>query len=146
MKNFFRNEQGQMSVELCIVFPVVLIFMVIVVDGIMFISACSRFDHVAKQSVLAFGCTQDGNEFRQEVATNDIEDFLNEQKTSEAEQYKVSAKACGALNDLIEYTCYLNYSPWPFNTKTLSIFNVNLSTTLKHKCILVVHPYAPGKL
>ena len=146
IKVFVNDKSGQMSIELCVTLPVVLIFMVIAIDGMMYISACASFDHIANQAILAFGCTQDRNEFDQQEAVDDIKQAIEEQGDTHIKQVSVKAESCGLLGDLVKYTCQLSYSPWPLNTEGISIFGVHLSTSLKHERTLVVRPFVPGKL
>ena len=46
-----RDERGQMTVELCIVFPVAIVIAVIAVNALLFFGQCSSFDRVARNAV-----------------------------------------------------------------------------------------------
>lgn len=144
--NNLFNNYGQMSVELCVTLPVILIFLVIAIDGMVFINACSKFDHVANQAILAFACSQDGNEFDEEEALNDVKKAMEEASGKQHASVEVEAQKCGIMGDLVKYTCQLNYFPWPLSANQVSIFGVNLSASLKHKRVFVVRAFAPGKL
>ena len=146
VKRYISDTSGQMSVELCVTLPIILIFMVIAIDAMMYIGACSSFDHIANQAILAFGCSQDGNEFDQQEAVDDIKQAIEEQSDSQIKRVEVKAESCGILGDLVKYTCQLNYAPWPLNVEGISVFGIHLSTSLNHERSFVVRSYAPGKL
>ena len=55
IKPKFREKSGQATVELAVVFPVVLIVAVIAVNVLTFFSYCSSFDRTFKQSVACLG-------------------------------------------------------------------------------------------
>lgn len=46
-----RDERGQMTVELCIVFPVAIVIAVIAVNALLFFGQCSSFDRAARNAV-----------------------------------------------------------------------------------------------
>ncbi len=51
MKASFLNEKGQMSVELVVCLPVILIVAFIAIHGMIFAAACARFDEITPQFV-----------------------------------------------------------------------------------------------
>jgi len=51
MKQNFPDENGQMSVELVVCLPVILIVLFVAIHGMIFAAACARFDELAPQFV-----------------------------------------------------------------------------------------------
>lgn len=54
INNFWNNECGQATVELAIMFPIVIIIAVIAVNALTFFSSCANFDRAFKQEVVSY--------------------------------------------------------------------------------------------
>lgn len=55
IRNFFGLSEGQATVELAVMFPVILIIAVIALNALTFFSECSSFDRSFKQIVTCIG-------------------------------------------------------------------------------------------
>lgn len=55
IRNFVKNDEAQATVELAVMFPVILIIAVIAVNALTFFSECASFDRSFKQIVTCIG-------------------------------------------------------------------------------------------
>lgn len=75
LKNIFDNESGQATVELAVMFPILLIVALISINALTFISECSKFDRDLKTCVACLGTSPSyGQDINNIVA--DIRDDL----------------------------------------------------------------------
>ena len=146
LAKYVKDESGQMAVELAIILPVIIIAMVIIIDGVVFVSECARFDHIANNAVLSGGVSMQGTQFNQDDATASVKKTLQDSFSFSSEKVSVSANAEGLLGDLINYECTLKVAPWPLNAQGITVFGAHVPTSLTHTRSFVVRPYAPGRL
>ena len=146
------GEGGQMTVELAVVTPVVIVVALVVLNLMWFIEACAAFDQAALDAVVSHGVAPAGEQ-SQLAAVDEVRDALSRalgrEETCEVE---VSAEAAGegspeatfAISPLLtRYTCTLVYHPWP---RLLRMPGVTLEAplALRHERELVVDRYRPG--
>lgn len=147
-----RGRSGQMTVELAVMTPVVIVVVLIVLNLMGFIEACAAFDQAALDAVISHGVAPAGEQTQiaavDEVRTALVE-ALGREETCEVE---VSASAAGedaqgttfAISPLLtRYTCTLIYRPWPRLLRMPGI-TYEAPLSLRHESTLVVDRYRPG--
>lgn len=147
-----RGEEGQMTVELAVMTPVVIVVALIVLNLMWFIEACAAFDQAALDAVISHGVAPAGEQ-TQVAAVDEVESALSEalgrEETCEVE---VSASAVEGGGEgttfvisplLTRYTCTLTYRPWP---RLLRMPGITYAAplALRHERQLVVDRYRPG--
>ena len=143
IKRRLAQTSGQMSVELCVCLPVILMALVIVVDGLLYVSECARFDHAAAQAVLACGVTSPDEQLDQGALTSAVQQRLAEEFSASSEEVSVSTSQDW---EATTYTCSLSVAPWPLSSGGLRVFSMRVPTALTHTYSFSVKPYATGAL
>ena len=141
-------ESGQMSVELAIAMPILLVAFVIALDGLAFIGECGRFDHVAAQAVLAQGASAGSGSYSLEARSANIKASIEEAMGTSNMRVAVTVRDAGgfAMWKKCAFTCKLEMCPWPFSSADFGIAGVRVPTVLAHEYSLCVEPYTPGKV
>lgn len=146
------GRDGQMTVELAVVTPVVIVVALIVLNLMGFIEACAAFDQAALDCVVAHGVAPAGEQSElgavQEVASA-LEGALASFDRCEVEVRAERAAETGqgasfVISPLLtRYVCTLTYHPWP---SLLRMPGVSLVApfSLTHECSFVVDRYRPG--
>ena len=147
-----RGRAGQMTVELAVVTPVVIVVALIVLNLMGFVEACAAFDQAALDAVVSHGVAPAGEQ-TQIAAVDEVRSALAEalgrEETCEVE---VSASAVGegekdatfAVSPLLtRYTCTLIYRPWPRLLRMPGV-TYEAPLSLRHERELVVDRYRPG--
>ena len=136
-----RDESGQMTVELAVAFPVVLVVAIIAVNALLFFSECAAFDRLACASVRVhvaapgYGVSPGAacGQVQQELATSFDKPYL---------EVSVSSAATGF--DYLQVSATLDFAPTLFGMGLRSeVFGVGLPH-LMHTVSYVVDPYRPG--
>lgn len=134
------GESGQMAVEFAVVVPVVLIVMVIIIDTMVFMSECARFDQLAPQHIIARAVSPGRDGYGQDARTAAIQAALSADFERQGSSVSVSAEDAGAfMASMTVYRCTFKFAPWPLSM-------AGAPATLEHTCILAVDPYTPGEL
>jgi len=154
------DRRGQMTVELAVVFPVALAIVYVMINVMMYLSACARFDPLAAEAVRTMAATPASDSFDIGLRAGRAESLL-EQNLAGYDNVTVSVSAretsYGGLAEssdseanaiLIaallprqeEYVCTLRYRPWGFPD---GIFGVHLFE-VEHEARFVIDPYRPG--
>ena len=136
---WFRS--GQMTVELAVAFPVLVVVAVVAVNAMGFFAECASFDRLACQTVRvhatapAYGQSSTAGCALVQAELESAFDRPNE---------NVSV-SCGATGfDLVRYDMTLEYSPTLFGLGLRSeVFGVALPK-LRHEVSYVIDPYKPG--
>ena len=140
-KQLCRRSCGQMTVELAVTMPVLIIVAVIAVNALTFLGDCAAFDRIAHGAVrvhassLAYGqdASQSAALVEQEIRAAMGRDNL-----------EVSVSRAGTGADFDEYRARLSYSPTLFGMGLRSeVFGVSLPE-LVHETSYVVDVYKPG--
>ena len=147
-----RGRGGQMTVELAVMTPVVIVVALIVLNLMGFVEACAAFDQAALDAVVSHGVAPAGEQ-TQSAAVDEVRSALAEalgrEDTCEVE---VSASAVGegekdatfAVSPLLtRYTCTLIYRPWPRLLRMPGV-TYEAPLSLRHERELVVDRYRPG--
>ena len=148
-----RDERGQMSVELAVLMPVALALLVIVVDLMVFMGDCARFDRVSAQMVRinvaspsadAYGRDASGAIQQGISAAMGGRDRLDIQVSYQGKLYSATDED-GLLSLLPQpqcYRCSMTYHPWPFNVGFLGFAPLSI----QHHRDYVIDSYRPGIL
>ena len=145
-------RRGQMTVELAVVTPVVIVVALIVLNLMGYVEACAAFDQAALDAVVSHGVAPAGEQ-TQIAAVDEVRsalaDALGREDTCEVE---VSASAASedateatfAISPLLtRYTCTLVYHPWPSLLRLPGV-TYEAPIALRHERELVVDRYRPG--
>lgn len=161
--SLLRDQRGQMAVELVVVMPVLLAIVVVVLDGMVYLDACARFDRVAGEVVRLHVCSPAAGEYGATAALGTIEQQIGE-SMGHSDRLSVSVESVGILGagadasmsggqdggiallsfipQAHRYVCTLEFEPWPFSTGG---FGVSIGA-LKHERSYVFDPYRPGAI
>ncbi|MCI6844488.1 MAG: hypothetical protein MR874_06995 [Coriobacteriaceae bacterium] len=146
------GQSGQMTVELAVLVPVVIVVALIVVNLMEFVDACAAFDRLSLDGVIAEGVSPAGEQsVTASVAA--VEDglraALGREGTCDVEvrAEHVSAEEGGRLLSvsplLTRYTCTLVFRPWPRELRLPGI-TYAAPLELRHERTLVIDRYRPG--
>jgi len=154
------NQRGQMTVELAVVFPIALFMVYVMINTMLYLSACARFDRLSAEAVRTMAASPGSGDYgqagRAANASQCIEvNFAHGYNVDIAVQ--VSDVTIGRVDELVlpgrvspvvfsllprqeQYTCTLTYHPWGM---PLSVFGVALPG-VSHTRQYVIDCYRPG--
>lgn len=147
-----RGERGQMTVELAVVAPVVIVVALVVLNLMGFVEACAAFDQAVLDAVLAHGVAPAGEQ-TEEAAVREVREALEGALGREGrcsvevrcEGVPESGESSSGLVSplLRRFVCTLTYRPWP---SALRLPGVSLESplALRHERELVVDRYRSG--
>ena len=136
-----RNESGQMTVELAVVFPVVLIIAVITVNALLFFSDCAAFDRVARDAVRVYATSPAYGQGQDQCAAQ-VKSAIEAAFSQSYTETTVSAQAVSG--GCVKYTSTLAFSPNLFGRGLApEVFGVQLPK-IEHSVSYVVDTYKPG--
>lgn len=137
-----EDYSGQMTVELCIVFPVVIVIAAIMFNALIFFSDCAEFDRVARNSVRIYSSSIGASEDSASVSAS-IRDAISQRMVNG----EVEMSQSGSI-DSGGYTTYritYRYDPTLFGLPLRgSVFGVSMPK-IEHSIAMCVDPYSPGK-
>ena len=136
-------ETGQMTVELAVVFPVLIAVAVIAVNALLFFSECAAFDNAFRDAVRVHATSPAyGQNLDQGTAA--VRSALAEAFDRPFESVRVSAE--GASEGHTRFTATLDFTPTLFGLGLrTSVMGVSLPS-LTHQVSLVADRYKPGVL
>lgn len=146
------SREGQMTVELAVVTPVVIVVALVVLNLMGFVEACAAFDQVALDAVVAHGVAPSGEQSEGRAASevrSAIEELLGREGRCEvgvrAEAVGMGATSSGLVMSplLTRYVCTLTYRPWPRLLRMPGV-TYEAPLALRHECELVVDRFRPG--
>lgn len=146
------ERRGQMTVELAVLAPVVIVVALVIANLMGFVEACAAFDQVALDAVVAQGVAPAGERDDQRAASevrSAIEDLLGREGRCEvevrAEGVSMGASSSGLVMSplLTRYVCTLTYHPWPRLLRMPGV-TYEAPLALRHECELVVDRFRPG--
>ena len=149
LKRKLRAEEGQMTVELCVVLPVVIIIAAIVVNALTFFGDCAAFDRASRNAVRIAASSVS------ESATNgqmsaEVVDMVMAELGTDAVECETSGRFIGdgfgiATEQGTTFTLTYEYYPTLFGLPLRSsIFGVSIPP-LSHSISLTVDTYSVGK-
>ncbi len=143
-----QRDDGQMTIELCIALPVLIIVAVIAFNALTFFSECAKFDRLGRNAVVTQAATTTKGGSSTQMAANilsSIESEINGQIVVEASGYD---SGDGGVSDALSYATFrltYEYSPTLFGIGMRDrILGVSMPK-LKHTITLAVDTYTPGK-
>lgn len=136
-----QSASGQMTVEMAVALPVLLIVAVIAVNAMTFFSECASFDRVACEAVRVYAASPAyGQSVDQGVSL--VKQSIGSQ--FDGSNLDVSVSHGVVDGDFDEYTATLTFHPTLFGRGLRSeVFGVSLPN-LKHEVRYVVDSYKPG--
>ena len=136
-----RAESGQMTVELAVAFPVLVIVAVIAVNALTFFSECAVFDRVAHEAVRVHAASP---AYRQGAGQSCALVEQEIRASLDADNLEISVSCSPAGFDYEKYTASLAFSPTLFGMGLRSeVLGVPLPR-LTHETEYVVDSYKPG--
>ena len=154
MTRAWGSEAGQMVVELAVLAPVMLALLVIVVDLMVFLGDCARFDRVCAQAVVVAAAAPDGGSYSPANAAGAVKAQVDEGMgnpdrltcTVSLARGASSGESNGAVAiasfspTLFTCTCRMESRPWPL---LHGMFGVEVAPIV-HTRSYVIDPYQPG--
>lgn len=136
-----KFDEGQMTIEFVVVFPVALVIALIAVNVVLFFSECAEFDRSFRSAVCTYAPSPAyGQDVDQSRAY--ITNVLRQEFAAENIQIEVTSK--GVSGGSVEFEGELVFAPTLFGSGTLSgAFGVSFPK-LSHSESLVVDVYEPG--
>lgn len=135
--------RGQMTVELCVVFPVIIVIAVIATNAMLFFGNCAEFDRVGRNAVRTFAAVPthgSGEGVAQAQVLAALEGALD------AENLEVNVASSRDFRGYEEYVMTLCFHPTLFGMGLKQeVFGVSLPS-LTHESRIIVNPYKPGML
>lgn len=139
---FVKDTSGQMTVELMIAFPVLIIVAVIAVNALFVFVQCASFDRIARDAVRVVA-TSPSYEQTLDQSAAQVQQTL-EDSFSGYENATYSVAAYGAVVGVSQLVITLDYQPTLFGMGLKSsVFGVALPT-VKHEIKVAVDPYRPS--
>lgn len=136
-----RDEAGQATVELAIVFPIVIIIAVIAINALLFFGQCASFDRVFRQVVSTVASSPASGQNTANTK-NLLERELYEAFTQSNIDFEVSVEANSG--DFHRFSGKLLMQPTLFGMGLKrEIFGVSLPS-LTHECQMTIDEYKPG--
>lgn len=142
MKGRVKNEDGQMSVELCVVLPVVIAIAAILVNAMTFFGECAQFDRVARNSarICASSLAEGTDAFS---VVGDMTAMISQKM--DAGEVSCEAASSPVGDGYVTYSMRYSYEPTLFGLPLRgSVFGVSMPT-MDHSIQITLDPYSPGK-
>lgn len=135
------GARGQMTVELAVALPALIVVAVVAVNALTFFGDCAAFDRVARDAVRIHAASPaygQGAEQGCALARQEIEAAIGR------DNLEVEMSHAGVGADFDEYRAILIYSPTLFGMGLRSeVFGVSLPV-IRHEAVYVVDAYKPG--
>ena len=136
-----NDEQGQMTVELAVAFPAMIIVAMIAMNALLFFSECAAFDRLACEAVRVHAAAPAYG-----IGPNQACALVQQELAASFDRSNLSV-AVGSMQVGIDYTQYsatLDFAPTLFGMGlTDEVFGVSLPH-LSHTVSYVIDPYRPG--
>lgn len=136
-----RSESGQMTIELAVAFPVLVVVAVIAMNACAFFGDCAVFDRAAHEAIRVHAASP---AYRQGTAQSCSLVEQDIRSAIDADNVDVSVSSGAEGFDFVRFTATLEFSPTLFGMGLRSeVFGVPLPR-LTHSTSLVVDVYKPG--
>lgn len=144
------GQAGQMTVELAVTLPVVVVVALVIYNLGRFVQLCAAFDQVSLDAMVSQGVSPPGEQ-SELSATGAIRSVVR--AALPGNDFDVQVSAAGGWDGdgsgltlaphLVRYRCVLEYRPWP---RSLVIAGVRMGTPLRlrHERTLVVDRFRSG--
>lgn len=146
-----RFESGQMSIEIAIIIPLVLVVAITMANIMEYLICCTLFDRVSLDAVLAHGVSPAGLQ-TELAAVAEVESAIegamggNPAITIEVSAAALSSPSgfLASLNPhLTRFTCTLRFKPWPQRIRFAGV-SMEAPFEIVHTKSLVIDRYRPG--
>lgn len=150
----FRSSSGQMTVELAVLVPVVIVVALTVFNLMRFVSACSAFDRIAADAVVSQGVSPKGE--AKAAAVNEVEQTIKAALDMHSCSVEVHAEPVYGGDSkigagigfpvsplLTRFVCTLRYKPWPSSFVIAGVV-YRAPISLEHTRTLVIDRYRGG--
>ena len=144
-------EDGQMSVELAVVLPVVLVVAVTIANIMTYLGYCAIFDRASMDAVIAHGVSPAG--IQSDFSSVEAIEASLEEVFADAPAVTVEVSAAplsspsSFLVSLCPYltrvTCTMRFVPWPRSIRIAGVV-MDAPFAIEHSTSLVVDRYRPG--
>ena len=135
------DTAGQMTVEMAVAFPVLVVVAAIAMNAVLFFSECAQFDRLARQAVRIHATAPAYGE-GPDTCCAAVEQEL--ESAFDRPYLQVSVTRAQAGLDFDEYTAVLEFTPTLFGMGLRDqVFGVPLPR-LKHVVVYTVDTYKPG--
>lgn len=135
------GKRGQMTVEMVIALPVMLVVAIIAVNALLFFSECAAFDRLAKDAVRIHATAPGYGEETSRCLANIQADL---EESFDKEYLHVSVSAQGRELGHVRFIAALDFTPTLFGRSfSGSVFGVSMPA-LHHETSLTISPYRPG--
>ncbi|HIT45439.1 MAG TPA: hypothetical protein IAC28_05020 [Candidatus Aphodovivens excrementavium] len=135
------GEAGQATIELVVVFPVLLAVAFIVMNATLFLSECASFDRMVPQAVRVHAASPSYGQDAQQ-AKSLIESQLQEE--FDKENLSVSVAVRTVSGGMLRFDATLEFAPTLFGLGMRSEFFGVALPKLSHTASLTVDRYKPG--
>lgn len=143
MPSRLADRSGQVTVELAVVLPVVIIVAVIVVNALSFFSLCAEFDRAGRGAVRLCAASPAAGADLSQIAS-EVESVVEGAMELESGAVEVDARQIDSGHVVFELT--LRYRPGLFGMGLRDeVFGVPMPA-LTHMTCLAVDKYKPGML
>lgn len=143
LSNKIAECRGQMMVELCVVFPVVIVIAVIATNALSFFGYCAEFDRISRNAVRTYATAPAHGQATDEsvaLVSNAVESAFD------ASNLQCEVTANKDYRGYETYDMTLKFTPTLFGLGLQTeVFGVSIPQ-LKHTSHLTVNPYKPGML
>ena len=137
------DESGQMTVEMAVAFPVLVVVAAIAVNAVLFFSECAQFDRLARQAVRIHATAPAYGE-DSDTCCAAVKQELD--RAFDRPYLEVTVSRTSTALDFDEYTAVLEFSPTLFGMDLRDqVFGVPLPR-LSHAIVYTVDTYKPGVL
>ncbi|MDR2492876.1 MAG: hypothetical protein LBD25_05425 [Coriobacteriales bacterium] len=152
-------QAGQMTVELALAIPTILAVVGIIVNLMVYLGVCARFDRLTAEAVRIEATSPGYGSYGTASRERQVYELLQEQFADEQDfvTLEVTARQVaadgvgggsggGVMLSLVPapdaYVCVLRYTPWGLPK---SVFGIEVAP-LAHERVFVVDPFRPGVL
>lgn len=136
-----RNEKAQATIELAVMFPVILIIAVIAVNATTFFCQCAEFDRVFKQMTVSLGSSPAYGENLSNVRS-ELKNTLANELDNEFTDFEISIESISGNNQVINGTLKMHLTLFGMGLRD-DFFGLPLPT-LNHQQKIVLNVYKPG--
>lgn len=152
MRGRGRSTRGQMTVELAVLVPVIIVVALIVLNLGHYVELCARFDRVALDAVLAEGVAPSGRQDQASASRAVQSSIESAMGTDDGCTVRVTASGLGegpggatfTLSPLLtRFDCVMEYKPWP-HSFVLAGVPFTPPGALRHERSIVVDRFKPG--
>ena len=143
MDKKLKENKAQMTVELAVIFPILIVIASLMVNALSFASECSRFDRISRNAIRCETATPAIEENSDDACVR-VREILQENFVQENES--VLADISSSEGASVTYVCELKWSPTLFGMGLKrEVFGVEMFE-LSHSTTFTVDPHRSGDI